>query len=1475
MNRGVSSSSFTPIRWSYDVFLSFRGDDTRNNFTGHLYTALCQKGLHTFIDDHDLRKGDEIGPTLVKAIQESRVFVIVFSKHYASSKWCLDELLTILDCSKESKGQLVWPIFYKVDPSDVRKQRGSFAEAMLQHELQFNINMDRVQRWRTALIHAANLSGWHFPDGHESKFIQNIVEKISIQVSNRTYLNVAKHTVGLESRVRDMHELLSVEDNDVRMVGIWGIGGIGKTTVAKAVYGSIAHRFEGSCFLANVRERSSVPHEGLVQLQEILLSKILGGVKVKLNNADDLAVEIERRLWNKRVLIVLDDVDHLKQLENLAGKPSWFGRGSRVIITTRDKHLLLSHGVNSTYNVKKLDFHEAFELFSWNSFKSDKPEVDYLQLVERAVHYTNGLPLALTVLGSHLFGRSIDVWQDALDKCERIPNKEVQDILKISFNGLEDHQKEVFLDIACFFKGQDKNFTVDILRSCDLYPIYSIAVLIDKSLLAIGDDSNALCMHDLIEDMGKEIVRQESPTVGERSRLWFHEDVLQVLTEETGTNKVRGIMIEMPKKDEIHVAPEALLRMRNLRYLINRNASLVGNIGYLPNSLRFLDWYKYPLESLPSDFNPKKLVALKMPASNISRFGQSITQLDWLKSMDFSRCERLKEIPDFSGFPNLEKLFLRECKSLVGIHDSVGFLDKLVSMNVQDCCNLTRFPTKLGLKSLKVLNMKGCKLLESFPEIEAGTMEQLHEINLECCENLKTLPSSIYKLKHLKQLVVRGSPKLLTFPMSTTTSTMKQYLSNDNDDEEYSTTVFPDLTFLRVGDCNISQCDFLKSFRCLSTLTFLDLSGSSFHTLPTWIIKFVNLQWLILRDCDMLEEIPQLSQSIKGITAGGCKLLEKIYIFSDILDHQNALGWLQWSDLSECHKLLDNMDLNVEKMASILLNQHDDQGKDSYFEFSVVLPGSNIPQWFNFCKHPTDPEYCEFVIKFPPNFNGKNSRLALSAVFESTEGTLTYDYDDYDKHAFHLRVYINGDEIFFVHEHFLICPGSNHVWLQYVSLSDMRHWGRQWNEEQILSKCVVRFLPSKPLSLKTCGVQLVCHQSENDNNDQNSADLQFYKSNYDDLDHEIVQVQRSRFNWYSQQRLGHGALGITLVGSNQEEDDELIASSSAFRRSDGGTLEDVMQFLSAAGITNPHAQRMAFDLHHCAPDNYVLDHDDPVTSLRAALENLTRGNMLVYAATERMVACSEEQERKTREQLEDSKKMVEELEKKLAEAKAALIDMETLRLRVAEAETSMTKLKEVVTSQDEQLESQDEKVSLLLEQNQKLNAQVTAMGLKHQDDLAAAEEAAVIAYQKSPHFKEEMDNAYHRGASIFSREGKAVGSVHDRPAMETHSATKEQRKKDKASQAKANHQQELKKKRKSEQEIRDVTSAGSSHTATSVSVLSPPLNTKKTTSVVTAHPMSRSSRAALSPTVSTVVTRTMVPRKPVSRSPSSTVQSFP
>ncbi|GFY80651.1 disease resistance protein (TIR-NBS-LRR class) family [Actinidia rufa] len=146
-------------RWTYDVFLSFRGEDTRKTFTDHLYFALKDAGVNAFRDDNELRRGNDIGSELLKAIRESRISVVVFSVNYSGSRWCLEELTEILECRKRLR-QLVLPIFYGVDPSDVRKQRGSFefGEAFVN---KLGADMEKlVSRWKSALSEAANLSGW-------------------------------------------------------------------------------------------------------------------------------------------------------------------------------------------------------------------------------------------------------------------------------------------------------------------------------------------------------------------------------------------------------------------------------------------------------------------------------------------------------------------------------------------------------------------------------------------------------------------------------------------------------------------------------------------------------------------------------------------------------------------------------------------------------------------------------------------------------------------------------------------------------------------------------------------------------------------------------------------------------------------------------------------------------------------------------------------------------------------------------------------------------------------------------------------------------------------------------------------------------------------------------------------------------------------------------------------------------------------
>uniref|UniRef100_A0A2N9G8I0 ADP-ribosyl cyclase/cyclic ADP-ribose hydrolase n=1 Tax=Fagus sylvatica TaxID=28930 RepID=A0A2N9G8I0_FAGSY len=329
----------------------------------------------------------------MKAIEESKIAIVILSKDYASSSWCLIELAKIIECMKKTR-LIVLPVFHYVDPSDVRYQRGTFAEAFAKHEERFKDNIEDVNTWRAALTDVANLSGFDLRNKDESKVIEQMVGNILGKLFS-TYPIDYKDLVGINSRMEKLVSLFGMELNDVRFIGIWGMGGMGKTTLAQVVYDRFHHKFEGSSFLANVRGHSG--KHGLVYLQKQLLSDIFMERDIDFQNVQWGINMIQERFCHKRVLVILDDVDQPDQLEALAGEQSWFGPGSRIIITTRDHHLLISHQVAEAqiYKVEELNNDEALKLFSRKAFKEDNPleGLNYLSSELRFIHW-DGYPLA-------------------------------------------------------------------------------------------------------------------------------------------------------------------------------------------------------------------------------------------------------------------------------------------------------------------------------------------------------------------------------------------------------------------------------------------------------------------------------------------------------------------------------------------------------------------------------------------------------------------------------------------------------------------------------------------------------------------------------------------------------------------------------------------------------------------------------------------------------------------------------------------------------------------------------------------------------------------------------------------------------------------------------------------------------------------------------------------------------------------------
>ncbi|WCJ18810.1 Disease resistance protein (TIR-NBS-LRR class) family [Euphorbia peplus] len=788
-------------QWKYDVFISFRGADVRDAFLSHLFHALCQNQILTFKDDN-LQRGEDISPTLLRVIEESHVALVIFSQNYANSPWCLDELVKIVDCKKRM-GQIVVPIFYHVDPTDVQELTGTFGEAfegLLGQEFK-----SKTESWSNALRETAEISGFDSCNVKpESKLITEIVEHILKRVNHALpYVPNDDGFIGINLHVDDIESKLCIESSDVRFLGIWGMGGIGKTTIANKIFDKISSKFERKCFVPNIREKAERCKLDYVQCE--IFSELFGR-EVSCPGRPILLSPSRNLLMRKKVLIVLDDVTEMEQIEFLIGKHDFYSPGSRVIMTSRDKQVLKIGGVDEIYEVKELVYGEALQLLSLHAFKQKYPIKEYTKLAEKVVAYAKGIPLALKVLGSTLHDKNTEEWEDELEKLESMADKKIQNILRISYDELDYMEKQIFLDIACFLKGEDKNVAESTLGSCSLNARIGISRLLDKALITIS--GNKLDMHDLLQQMGRDIVRDECiEEPWGRSRLWIPQDVYNVLTKDLGETSIKSLSLDISKVEHMTLSFTVFKGMKRLRLLKIYNPyypdaedyeSFNGvvkvqdrrylywyryrrGLDFLPDELRYLYWYRYPSKSLPLKFSPNNLVQLHLIHSLIEQLCNKNWCFASLILMDLSYSAKLIQIADLSKFPRLEVLCLRGCTSLLEIR----FDNKLRHVNLANCKNLRKFSSFLDMKSLNFLSLEDCWRIREFPEIPQsvtclilngtaikqvssliGHYSQLAKLQLKSCTRLQSLPSNIGDLKSLEHLDLGACSKLMNLPDS-------------------------------------------------------------------------------------------------------------------------------------------------------------------------------------------------------------------------------------------------------------------------------------------------------------------------------------------------------------------------------------------------------------------------------------------------------------------------------------------------------------------------------------------------------------------------------------------------------------------------------------------------------------------------------------------------------------------------------------
>ncbi|OWM84880.1 hypothetical protein CDL15_Pgr027667 [Punica granatum] len=839
----------------YEVFLSFRGP-ARKGFVDCLYRNLIDAGIRTFRDREEVHEGENIGGKLIRAINCSKICIPILSKDYAESAWCLRELAQMVECSRSTRLEIL-PIFYDVEPAEVKLYKGSYAEALRQHGVRFDRKI--LEQWEDALKQVARIKGWELEkatNGHEGELIELVVRKVLVSLKAH-HLNVTDQLVAIDDAVAKIMRMLNVGSDDVRIVGIYGMGGIGKTTLAKVVFNQLSEGFEYCSFLKDVRETSQ--NRGLEFLQNQLISDILKNKSPEITNVDEGINMIKERFSKKQVLILLDDVDKRAQLDALVGKRSWFGPGSRIIVTTRNKDVLNVPEVDWAYELTWMDPDQSLQLFSRHSFRREYPPDDYVDYSKKVVDITGGLPLALENIGSFLSGKSNEVWDSTLKKLKQVPREEVEKKLMISYEALDHWQKQIFLDIACLFIGYDKRIVVHMWDDTDFFPEEGIEVLMLMSMIKIGDD-NKLWMHDQLRDLGRQIVRQENiMEPGKRSRLWNHEESLAMLIRKKGSEMVEALCLKFDSRSQYYFTREEFASLSNLRFLQTNGVNLAGNFEGLLSQLRWLCWHHCPSNFLPTNFYLRSLVILDLSWSKISEDWEGWYDMKTatnLKVLNLTGCTNLFRNPDFSAYMALERLILERCKSLVAIDGSIGSLKHLVSLNIKECSSIQELPEKLGssealrellvdgtsireisispgcLKKLEILSACDCKSLIQIHR-SISHLESLSDLALDNAK-IRHLPESIGMLGKLERLSLRGCRSLSKLP--DTIGDLESLIELD-----LSSTGITELP------------DSIKNLKNLKVLT---VEGSYIEQIPGSIGMLENLEEFHAKGCSLEGEIP-------------------------------------------------------------------------------------------------------------------------------------------------------------------------------------------------------------------------------------------------------------------------------------------------------------------------------------------------------------------------------------------------------------------------------------------------------------------------------------------------------------------------------------------------------------------------------------------------------------------------------------------
>ncbi|GLJ55316.1 hypothetical protein SUGI_1187010 [Cryptomeria japonica] len=667
---------------------------------------------------------------------------------------------------------------------------------------------------------------------------------------NKVPLEVAKHPVGLDVAVQKFDTTAIQSGDSIQLVGIWGMGGSGKTTLAKEIFNKRCSAMDRSSFLFDLRDAAG---RGLLVEKQKKLLEDLDVKGVTFDNIHEGKGILKSRSRSISVLIVLDDVDRADQLDALLPARETLGHGSLIVVTTRELDVLKSWRISAVYEMKGLNPIHAKQLFCWHAFLQPYPLPGFEDLVEQFLYACNQLPLSLEVLGAQLYDKSDkDYWQCVLDKLSRILPRDINERLQVSYDALDEEDKEMFLDTACFFIGQRKSVAITIWDGSGW--------------------SGKLCWERLFN---KCLVKSPYRLWSPKQSIQIHpqQEAVQIreMANAFGDNCYprQGRIIIHTKQGSRSLVPCSI----GLRFFVGDGDFINQQYSDLSRELIWLQCKGFMHTNLPSWLSLEKLRSLVLVNP------QSIKDL-W--QCDADAPLQLRELVIGVDYPSII--------SLRGFPSSISCLKNLkkisIGQNYANWNTLSSLPTEFcDLQSLEHLEIKWCRNLSSLPT-NFGELKNLQHLNLNHCINLKFLPDAFKKLTLLESLCLKNCKEL----------TIKPALH-----------ILENMTKLRYLD--LDGCRRLEELRLPEVVSLINLylQGTSLKELPANIFqltrkvkKIAGLQELrSLRELSIeLDELPIFREltSLKSFELENCNKLEKIESLKPLRSLENL-------KISDCREL--------------------------------------------------------------------------------------------------------------------------------------------------------------------------------------------------------------------------------------------------------------------------------------------------------------------------------------------------------------------------------------------------------------------------------------------------------------------------------------------------------------------------------------------------------------------------------------------